>query len=167
MAVLFPLRSLGGVFIDVVMEESVEAEVEIPEHPVERGAKISDHAYRKPTIVKMTCVAADTTSWQSLYDLMKKTEPFDLQTGFDLFPSMLIQKLEPKRDSTTGQVLAFEVTAKEVIIVSSQQGSQGGNQGTGGDERAQAKTERGQVQARSVDTTSGRGETVLRGLEGV
>lgn len=170
--VIFPFRTIGPVPVDVVVEESLEASMEIPEHPVERGAKLTDHAYRKPTKLKMTVWTKEAMpTWQVLYALMKQAEPFAIVTGFDLFDSMLIESIEPKRDAETSTILAFDCTLKEIMVVSSQEssgkGAEAGNQGTGGDERGQAKTERGEVQAREVNTSSGRGEAVLNELEAV
>jgi hypothetical protein len=46
-----PRRSLGGLYPDVVVEESHDDALEITEHPVEQGASISDHAFKKPQTV--------------------------------------------------------------------------------------------------------------------
>jgi hypothetical protein len=161
MAVFFP-RFVGPVFIDVVISEEAEASMEIPSHPVEQGAKISDHAWRVPTTCKMECICQDVTGpWRAMNDLMRQAEPFDIVTGFDIFPSMMIERITPRRDVLLSQILSFEVEFKEVIIVST---AEGGNAGTGGDERGAGRADRGQVQARSVDTSGGRGASVAAGL---
>jgi len=158
MPIFFP-RSIGPVFIDVVVEESATAAMEIPSHPVERGAKISDHAWRLPTTLKMTNITQDVTGpWRALNDIMALAEPFDILNGFDLFPNMMIESIEPQRDVIWANVLFFTVSLKEVIIVETAESA--GNAGTGGDPRGQGKTARGQVQARKVDTASGRGAKV-------
>lgn len=163
MTVFFP-RSIGPVFIDVVVEESAEASMEIPSHPVERGAKISDHAWRLPNTLQMTNICQDVTGpWRALQDIMATAEPFDILTGFDLFENMMIESIKPQRDVVWGNVLFHTVTFKEVIIVSTAEGA--GNAGTGGDERGQGKATRGQVQARKVDTSSGRGAAVANSLQ--
>lgn len=158
MAVFFP-RSIGPVLIDVVVAEEASASMEIPKHPVERGAKISDHAWRLPTTLTMECVNGDVTgTWQALTDLMAQAEPFDILTGFDLFESMMITKIDPKRDVTWCNVISFTINFEEVIVVETAETQ--GNAGTGGDQRGQGKTARGTVQPRAVDTTSGRGAAV-------
>ncbi len=162
MPIFFP-RSVGPVFIAVGVEESATASMEIPSHPVERGAKISDHAWRLPTTLKMTNITQDVTGpWRALNDLMAQAEPFDILTGFDLFENMMIESIEPQRDVIWSNVLYFTVSLKEVIIVETAEGT--GNAGTGGDPRGQGKTTRGQVQARKVDVSSGRGAAVRSGL---
>lgn len=165
MPVFFP-RSIGPVFIDVVVEESASASMEIPSHPVERGAKISDHAWRLPTTLKMTNITQDVTGpWRAMNDLMAQAEPFDILTGFDLFPNMMIESIEPQRDVIWSNVLYFTVSFKEVIIVDSAEGV--GNAGTGGDPRGQGLSARGQVQARQVDVSGGRAAAVFGGLPGI
>ena len=158
MAVVFP-RNIGPVVIDVVISEEAEASMEIPSHPVEKGAKISDHAWRLPTTLTMECINGDVTgTWQALTDLMAEAEPFDILNGFDLFESMMIERINPRRDVTLCQVISFSVELKEVVIVET--ATTAGNAGTGGDQRGQGKTTRGQVQAREVPTASGRGAQV-------
>jgi hypothetical protein len=158
MPVAFP-RSLGPVVLDVVISEEAEASMEIPSHPVEKGAKISDHAWRLPTTLTRECINGDVTgTWQALTGLMAQAEPFDVLNGFDLFESMMIESITPRRDVTLCQVISFSVSLKEVIIV--QTAESAGNAGTGGDQRGQGKTTRGQVQAREVSTASGRGAQV-------
>lgn len=164
MSCVLTVRDIGGVFIDVVVSEDATASMEIPQHPVEKGAKISDHAFRQPTTLKMTCANGGdpVASFNALMDVMKRSEPFDVITGFGLFQNMLIESINPTRDVTTGQILAFDASLKEVIIVESQTGGASKN---GGDERGAGKTERGEVQAKAVDTGPGtKGETVLNNL---
>ncbi|TNC14924.1 hypothetical protein FF100_04940 [Methylobacterium terricola] len=145
--------------VDVVISEEAEASMEIPSHPVEKGAKISDHAWRLPTTLTMECINGDVTgTWQALTDLMAQAEPFDILNGFDLFESMMIERINPRRDVTLCQVISFSVELKEVVIVET--ATTAGNAGTGGDQRGQGKTTRGQVQAREVSTASGRGAQV-------
>ena len=161
MAVFFP-RFVGPVFIDVVISEEAEFSMEIPSHPVEKGAKISDHAWRVPTTLKMECLCQDVTGpLRALADLMAQAEPFDIVSGFDIFPSMMIEKITPRRDVTLAQILSFQVEFKEVIIVGT---AEGGNAGTGGDERGAGRADRGQVQALGVDTSGGRGAAVASSL---
>lgn len=163
MACILLVRSLGGVFVDVVISEQATASMEIPDHPIERGAKVSDHAWRVPTKLTMNCAAAanPVLVYQALFEVMKLAEPFDVVTGFAIFENMLIESLAPTRECDSGQILKFEATLKEVIIVDTQVSASA----NGGDERGKAQTNRGEVQARNVDTSSGQGEYWLGRLE--
>jgi hypothetical protein len=50
-----PQRSIGGFTAQVVFEETHVDELVITDHPVETGARISDHAYMKPSEVTIRC----------------------------------------------------------------------------------------------------------------
>lgn len=118
-------RSIGGIPLDVVMSETHKAEMEIAEHPVERGAKISDHAWRKPYSVEMECVVAAPGAmgaYESLLRLQEDAEPFDLVTGLKVYSNMLIKDLSAKRDKEKARILSFTATLQEVIIVSTSGG---------------------------------------------
>lgn len=155
-------RDIGGVPIDVVISEEATSEMEIPEHPVEKGAKVSDHAWRKPEIINIEAANADAAQagYPALRAIQDAAEPFDFLSGWTLHRNMLIQTLTPHRDVENGQIFSFSCTLKEVIIVETQEGpaTKGKSGGKGGDERGQSATNRGQVQAveTSSETTLGR-----------
>jgi len=46
--VLIRTRSIGSFIADVTVEEHAEDEVEITQIPVESGAAVTDHAYKRP-----------------------------------------------------------------------------------------------------------------------
>ena len=163
MGCILLVRSLGGVFVDVVISEQATASMEIPDHPVERGAKISDHAWRVPTKLTMSCAASASPvlTYQAIFEVMKRAEPFDVVTGFAIFENMMIESLAPARECDSGQILKFEATLKEVIIVDTQVSASA----NGGDERGEGETNRGEVQARDVDTSKGQGEYWLGRME--
>lgn len=50
-----PKRSIGQFQATVVIEESHRDELEITEHPVEQGASIADHAFKRPAEVTIHC----------------------------------------------------------------------------------------------------------------
>ena len=107
MAVLLS-RAIGGVFVDVVVSEQVTASMEVPTHPVEKGAKISDHTWRSPTMLRMSCAAADPIgTYQALFRVMATAEPFSIVTGFGVFRNMLLTRIDPKREIETGNILDF------------------------------------------------------------
>ncbi|TQI72903.1 hypothetical protein FHT98_0623 [Bosea sp. AK1] len=157
-------RDIGGVFIDVVISEQHESELEVAQHPIERGAEITDHAWRKARTVTLEGVIASERAragYQALFALQKKPELFTLVTGLEIYQTMLLQSLSAERSAEYSQVLKFTATAQEVIVVSTQ------TTGRSSTEKANAKTNRGEVQARKVEpglTPSGqRAETILQG----
>lgn len=126
-----PSRSLGGLTFDVVVEETHEDGLVITEHPVERGAPISDHAYVKPKTVTIKGAASNagsslnrdgdeqrvTTLYDKLLKLQASREPFDVVTGKRSYTSMLLETLSETTDSTSAGTLMITANCREVIIV--------------------------------------------------
>ncbi|AUU06347.1 hypothetical protein RZP54_27220 [Raoultella ornithinolytica] len=132
-------RRIGLIVPSVVISEKHNDTLEITEHPVEVGAAISDHAYRRPSEVVMQVGFAgggslldflDTTSfglsvglspketYQELLDLQNSRVPFDVVTGKRIYSNMLIRALEVTTDRTSENVLSAVLTLREVIITS-------------------------------------------------
>ncbi|MEL0553467.1 phage baseplate protein [Raoultella lignicola] len=132
-------RKIGLIVPSVVISEKHNDTLEITEHPVEVGAAISDHAYRRPSEVIMQVGFAgggslldflDTTSiglgiglspketYQELLDLQNSRVPFDVVTGKRIYTNMLIRALEVTTDRTSENVLSAVLTLREVIITS-------------------------------------------------
>jgi len=152
-------RSLGGVFLDVVVTETHTSEMEIAEHPVERDAKISDHAWRLPRIVVLEAIVvspAHIASWEALLQVQRIAEPFPIITGLRVYEDMLIKSLEASRDVNRSSILYFSATCREVIRVSTQ--TIGGAQG--------ATTSRGQIQGRQLTPTNSAQASLLSSIGG-
>lgn len=152
-------RSIGGVFVDVVISEEHESEMEIAEHPVEKGAKISDHAWRLPSRVTLESAIAGeraVASFQQLLDVQAAGEPFSLVTGLKVYQNMLIKRLTATRDRENARVLKFEAELQEVVIVNTESSG-----GSSLDDKAQGTTKRGQVAARTADSIPTRTDKVL------
>ena len=118
---VFLSRNLGGIPLDVVINENHTSEVNIPKHPVERGVKVSDHVWREPRDVEIECIIQGPglmDAYQALLDLQEEAEPFDFVTGLKVYENMLIEGLYPVRDKDYGRVLKFSASLQEVIIVS-------------------------------------------------
>ena len=134
-------RKIGVIIPDVVVSEKHSDTLEITEHPVETGAAISDHAYKRPSEVVMEVgfagggalldFASSLTStsllgmspretYQKLLDLQSSRTPFDVVTGKRIYKNMLIRALEVTTDKATENVLSAVLTMREVIITSTQ-----------------------------------------------
>lgn len=154
MTCILTSRAIGGVFVDVVISEEHESEMEIAEHPVESGAKISDHAWRKPRRVTLESVidgARAVGAFQSLLAIQETAEPFSVVTGLKVYSNMLIQRLSATRDREHSRVLKFTAELQEVIIVNTQQSAGSGGGSTDSDS-AKGTTARGQVSARTSES---------------
>lgn len=156
-------RSIGGVFVDVVISEEHESEMEIAEHPVEKGAKISDHAWRLPYRVTLESAISGeraVASYQQLLAIQAAAEPFSLVTGLKVYDDMLIKRITATRDKESARVLKFEAELQEVVIVSTESGS-GSSGGASSDDKAQGTTKRGQVAARPAESIPNRTDKIL------
>lgn len=134
-------RKIGIIIPSVVVSEKHSDTLEITEHPVEVGAAIADHAYKKPSEVVMEVgfsgggalldFASSLTAtnllgmspqetYQQILDLQSSRIPFDVVTGKRLYSNMLIRALEVTTDRTTENVLSAVLTLREVIISQTQ-----------------------------------------------
>ena len=123
-------RNLGGIVFAVVIEESHEDKVSITEHPVEQGAKISDHAYVEPASLTIRAGHSDSLGagasreiYEQLLELMRKREPFEIVTGKRLYENMLLESVSATTDSSTENALQVTAQCREVIIVKTQTAS--------------------------------------------
>ncbi|MCP9270144.1 hypothetical protein M5U04_19200 [Xenorhabdus sp. XENO-1] len=141
-------RKIEMIVPSVVISEKHMDSTEITEHPVQRGAAISDHAYDKPSEVTMeigfagggSLIDGFDTSKIKLFDLdtgatlgkspkeiyaqllklKASKEPFDVTTGKRQYKNMLIRAIEVTTDKTSENVLMVTLTLREVIIVETQ-----------------------------------------------
>lgn len=163
MSCILVSRSIGGVFIDVVISEEHESEMSIAEHPVEKGAKISDHAWRERRYVKLEGVVDQSramSAYRQLLDAQERAEPFSLVTGLMVYENMLIERITATRDKDHARVLKFEAECREVIIVNTESGS-GTAGGDSASDKAQGTTKRGQVSARTSESIPSRTDRIL------
>lgn len=115
------IRSIGGIIPDVVVEETHTDEIEITQHPVQQGAAISDHSYKKPMTLKMSVMFGKddiNITYKKLLDLQNKNEPMDVVTGKRSYKNMMIKSLLVTTNKDTNSILKVEAELTEVIIVS-------------------------------------------------
>lgn len=143
LSTLFRLQSrkIGIIVPSVVVSEKHSDRLEITEHPVEVGAAVADHAYKRPAEVVMQVgfsgggslvdFASNLTStsllgmsprevYDQLLKLQSDRKPFDVVTGKRLYSNMLLQNLEVTTDRSTENVLSATLTLREIIITSTQ-----------------------------------------------
>lgn len=115
------VRSIGGIIPDVVVEETHTDDMEITQHPVQQGAAISDHAYKKPMTLKMSVLFGKddiNITYQKLLDLQNKAQPVDVVTGKRSYKNMMIKSLSVTTNKDTNSILKVEAELTEVILVS-------------------------------------------------
>lgn len=127
---------IGTLEIDATVREQYSISAEVTDHPVERGANISDHSRRKPDVLRMECVVTNTPiaapdqlpvgyearAWRAyryLEDLVEFGEAVTVVTILGVWENMLVTEVQVPRDRGTGDALAFSCSLKQVVIVES------------------------------------------------
>src|SRR5438477_6816765 len=95
-------RIIDTIIPDIVVEEIHHDQLQISEHPIESGAPISDHAYKRPPEIIMRCGFSNSTVqsegyvqavYALLVDLQDTLEPFDVTTGKRQYANMMVNSL--------------------------------------------------------------------------
>jgi hypothetical protein len=124
-----PQSQFGGIIPDVVVEEVYRDGLIITDHPVERGAAITDHAFQRPRSLEMRCGWSNSTAgaegyidavYEALLQLQGIREPFDVFTPRRAYRNMLLADIQVSRDERTNSVLACSVSLREVILTETQ-----------------------------------------------
>ncbi|GHE78576.1 hypothetical protein GCM10019059_41710 [Camelimonas fluminis] len=122
-------RSIGTIMPDVVLEEIHRDDLIITDHPVEKGAAISGHAFKRPEEVEMRCGWSNSTAgyegyaqevYQELLSLQQSREPFSISTGKRNYDDMLISSLAVTTDASSEYALMVVARCRRVIIVETQ-----------------------------------------------
>lgn len=143
-----PKRSIDTIVAHVTMEEIGTDELQITEHPVELGANITDHAFKKPADLLIRCgwsnaslagvlagvkglvsalsggdaFGSDYVSgvYNQLLALQESRVPFDVSTGKRLYTNMLMRSLSVTTDEKSEYTLMVTAVFKQILIVQTQ-----------------------------------------------
>ncbi|MEJ2896222.1 phage baseplate protein [Bordetella avium] len=126
-------RSIADVIPDVAVEEIHSDDLIVTDHPVEQGASISDHAFKKPAEVALRYGWSNSSAvnnvmrggltvsvedvYQKLLALQESREPFDLITGKRAYNNMLIVSLKVETNIITNDVLYISAICRQIITV--------------------------------------------------
>lgn len=122
-------RIVGTVIPDVTIREVINDNLVVTDHPVETGATISDHAFKRPVEVEMMLGWSNCTGqspgyidmvYAELRDLQGRREPFDVLTGKRALRSMIMAGLTVSTDAHSEETLMVSARLKEIIVVSTQ-----------------------------------------------
>jgi hypothetical protein len=140
------LSVIGGITVQTTIDEDYEDSLEITEHPVEVGAAVTDHSFKRPMNVLLRCgwsnasisstlgavassqftggamLASDFVSgiYSQLLALQETRQPFILSTGLRTYVSMLLENIRVRRDQETANILAVEAEFHQLILASTQ-----------------------------------------------
>jgi hypothetical protein len=122
-------RNIGGIVAQVTIEEQGTDELQITDHPVEQGAPISDHAFKRPVTVNITAgwsqayagnLSAETGVYGLLLSWQSAFMPFNVVTGKRSYSNMLIERLIITTDQHSEYALLAQIGCRQVIIVGTQ-----------------------------------------------
>lgn len=125
-------RYISNIIPDVVLEENHRDELVVTEHPIEQGAAISDHIYKRPAEVTMRCGWSNSSRFgdgtesyvRNIYDLLLSLqvsgEPFQVITGKRSYENMVVVSLNVQNDSRFEYALMVVAVLRQVIIVETQ-----------------------------------------------
>lgn len=147
-AIFKPQRMLGPVIAQVTVEEQHVDELEITNHPVEQGAAITDHAFKKPAEVIIRCgwsnsgaqsLITDLTNalnffesgeigsfnyvqevYGQLLTLQEARIPFSIITGKRVYDNMLFRSLIVGTDEKTEHTLFLTAICRQIILVNTE-----------------------------------------------
>ncbi len=126
---IFRSRAIGNIVADITIEERHIDTLAITDHPVERDAVISDHAFMMPVEVIIRAGFSNSsrraqgdpnyvnTMYQQLLALQEARQPFTILTGKRIYQNMLIHRLMTETNETTENSAIIVLECREVIIV--------------------------------------------------
>lgn len=132
-----PERRIGQIFPNVVVREKHVDTLKITDHPIQRGASVTDHAYKEPETLEMDIgwsnsyinftapfakkAAMETRDLRDIYkellELQASRIPFSIGTGKREYDNMLIKSLTVETEAKTENVLFVKAVFQRVNIV--------------------------------------------------
>lgn len=121
-------RSIGNIVMNITVEEEGTDELEITEHPVEQGAMISDHAFKRPASLRIRAMSSNAARqasadpnyvsdvYRKLLTLQSSGQVFTIVTGKRTYSNMLMRALRQTTDQATETTLAVDMEFREIII---------------------------------------------------
>lgn len=125
-------RGIAGIVPNVIVQEQGDDELQITDHPVESGANITDHAFKKPATLSVTYGWSESGGsipfaglltptpadvYKMLLNLQNTCQPFDVITGKRKYTNMLLRRLSQATDQETENCLMVDAELQEIIVV--------------------------------------------------
>lgn len=140
-----PSSSLDTIEIQASLQEIHSDALQTTDHPVERSADITDHAFKRPAEVMLHCGWSSSSSealvgaavalfsggsptsadyidsvYSQLLALQESRVPFSITTTRRQYDDMLLIGLQVTTDNRTSNALMVTATCKQIIIVDTQ-----------------------------------------------
>ncbi|WP_116082118.1 phage baseplate protein [Tropicimonas sp. IMCC34011] len=150
--------------IPVTVSEQHVSTLEMTENPVETGASMVDHAYRKPRKITLdSALPLPQATWQVIKRIQQDRRPFTLVTGLDVYRSMLIKDVSVTRDPGSALILAASIQLQEALLVETSRFAVQGGTGAAPSTAGGASTPSAEKAASDTPTQSRTASTVHRG----
>jgi hypothetical protein len=109
----------------VTLTENTIDEIEITDQPVQQGAAISDHAFKKPVVLSIQILFGTSiftggslsAIYQNLLALQSSFTPFVVTTPKRVYSSMLFKALGVTTEKKTENILSINCSFKQIITV--------------------------------------------------
>lgn len=127
---------IDGYPMDLAVSETHGFTSEVAEHPVERGADITDHVRARPITIDMECIVSDTPLAKIANDLTRQgstlpsedayahllairdaRQPVTIETSLGTFSSMAMLSLSVPRDAGKSGGLFFTVSFQQIRVI--------------------------------------------------
>lgn len=165
------ITKIGSLVIDAVLKADHTTSLLITDHPVEKGADITDHAQVQPKQLTLEIGFTDSgmlygsggdgrsvNAFQALVAIQETREPFPVSTRLFNYKNMLIESLTSPDDYTTMNALKATLTLREIIIV---QTATVGVEGRSSDPQTTDSTNSGTQQSSSAASSSASSNTSI------
>ena len=120
------LRKIGPLAAMVTVSEKHEDELQITDHPVELGVTVSDHAFRRPSMVTIRC------SWSNSPNRSSGTNPSAAGALNTLLPLNAVQSAVPRLPGSGATPVAAGVLVNRALSQSVSSYMQATSPGAGG-----------------------------------
>lgn len=156
-----PVRAIGYIIPDTVVEELHSDDLAITDHPVESGAAISDHAFKLPSRLQMRCGFSNSTAgtegyvqavYQQLLRLQAMREPFEVYTGKRVYQSKLLAGVRVETSNVSEYSLFVVCDLREILITYTQQ-TAAGSESAANPQDTKGTSENGGVQPQDTAGT--------------
>lgn len=130
--ILIRPRSIAGFVADATVAEIADDEVEVTDIPVETGASVTDHAFKKPARLIIRAgwsnssfqsggnPVFDILIYQAFLALQASLDPFTVVTGKRIYTNMIARRITQTIDETTENALMLTIECRELIFVTTQ-----------------------------------------------
>lgn len=126
-------NTVGGIELDVTLEEVHGRSAGITDHPIESGSMIQDHITNMPRMLQMTGFVTNSPvaffsvfeaaervqgTFDALEELYDSRQPFTVISGFRVYENMAFESLDMPRNREGA--LRFSAQMKQLTIVRSE-----------------------------------------------